>query len=80
MGSSWQPSNTKVADYDNATKPIGKDKHFQLVERNHIQRIEDIYSIIKCCQDAYCTRVLVPGKNYPETRIKNIYGKIPAIV
>jgi len=24
--------------------------------------------------------VLVPGKNYPETGIKNIYGKTPAIV
>jgi len=24
--------------------------------------------------------ILVPGKNYPETGIKNIYGKTPAIV
>lgn len=55
MGRSWQPSNTKVADYDNATKPIGKDNHFQRLERNHITldiRVDDIYSIIKCYQDA----------------------------
>jgi len=48
-------------------------------DRDQALGLEKKYELIEY-DTAFREFLLVPGRNYPETGIKNIYGKTPAIV